>query len=94
MEWDWSRIDDPRFVATEPGASSGANNGGDGGGGGGGAAAENPDDEVQILNEQPMMDVDRNIDRPDTAAAVGRPDTAAAVRPGTSGTLGGTGGRR
>ncbi|GMI30162.1 hypothetical protein TrCOL_g9256 [Triparma columacea] len=82
MEWDWSRIDDPRFVASGTGTAK------DKGAGGG---QQDPNDDVEILNEQPMMDVDRNLDRPDTAAAVGRPDTAAAVRPGTSGTLGGTG---
>ncbi|GMH55738.1 hypothetical protein TL16_g01980 [Triparma laevis f. inornata] len=56
-----------------------------------GEGEQTEDADVEILNEQPMMDVDRNLDRPDTAAAVGRPDTAAAIRPGTSNTLGGTG---
>ena len=76
LEWDWSRLDNPRFVADQPVP----------------LPNETADEAVVVgggaMNEQPMeMDA-----RPDTAAAVGRPDTAAAVRPGTANTLGGESG--
>ena len=87
MQWDWSRIDNPGFTPDEgntnanPGQQNANNDG---------------EVDVEILNDQPMMDVDRNLARPDTAAAVGRPDTAAAVgRPDTANTTQGHGsGRR
>jgi serine/threonine protein kinase len=65
LEWDWSRLDNPRYVADQPVP----------------LPDDPPDgQDVEILNEQPM-DLDARPDtaaavgRPDTAAAI-RPTTA------------------